>query len=74
MANNTQRNILTSYALGEISNRQAIERLGLHDYANLIIALAQHDLPFPQPRETATTRAHREKARAILQPRLQGGR
>jgi hypothetical protein len=44
--------------------------MGLHDYADLIIAIAQTDLPFPKPEETPEHAANVARASAILQPRL----
>jgi hypothetical protein len=61
---------LRAYAQGQLGTRQAIERAGLHDYADLVIALAQHDLDLPKPATTPKHEAHLARARAILQPRL----
>lgn len=65
-----QLETLRQYADGLLGTRQAIERAGLQDYADLVIALAQNDLDFPKPADTPKHRAHVEQARAILQPRL----
>ena len=62
--------VLHEYAAGHLATRAAIEQLGLHDYADLIIALSANDLSLPKPAETPVLLAHRERARAILQPRL----
>jgi len=62
--------ILENYAAGRLGTRQAIEKLRLHDYADLIIALAQHNLDLPKPADTPTHQANVERARLILQPRL----
>lgn len=64
---------LRAYAAGGLGTRQAIEQLGLRDYADLIIALAQHDLDLPKPADTPRRRANVERASALLQPRLRHG-
>jgi hypothetical protein len=68
-----QLDILRSYAAGQLGTRTTIERAGLHDYADLVIALAQNDLDFPRPPSTPAHDAHLARARAILQPRLRHG-
>jgi hypothetical protein len=40
---------LLSYSKGELSREDAIRELGLRDYAELLIALGDADLPLPQP-------------------------
>ena len=65
--------VLRAYAAGHLGTRAAIERAGLHDYADLVIALARNDLAFPRPPATAAHAAHVARARAILQPRLRHG-
>jgi hypothetical protein len=62
--------VLRDYAAGRIGTREAIRRAGLDDYADLIIALAQHDLDLPKPADTPQRKAHLERAAAILQPLL----
>lgn len=69
----TQLAALRDYAAGRAGTRQTIERLGAHDYADLVIALAQHDLDFPKPTLSSRHDAHLARARAILQPRLRHG-
>ena len=64
---------LRAYAAGQLGTRQAIERAGMHDYADLLIALAQADLDLPKPAATAAHDAHLARAREILQPRLRHG-
>jgi hypothetical protein len=64
---------LSAYADGRIGTRQAIERLGFRDYADLVIALAQADLDFPKPATTPAHAARLARAREILQPRLRHG-
>ena len=64
---------LRGYAGGKLGTRETIERLGLHDYADLIIALVREGLPLPRPADTPARRAAVERARAILQPRLRRG-
>jgi hypothetical protein len=68
-----RRATLTAYAAGLAGTRQTIETLGLDDYADLIIAMAETDLPFPKPADTEARRAHVAQARAILLPRLRDG-
>jgi hypothetical protein len=65
-----QLQVLRDYAAGLLGTRRAIERAGLDDYADLVIALAQHDLDLPKPDDTTERRANLERARAILQPLL----
>ncbi|MBB6229138.1 hypothetical protein FHS79_003339 [Polymorphobacter multimanifer] len=65
--------LLRAYAAGQLGTRSAIERLGMRDYADLVIALAQDDLGLPKPAETSAHMAHVARARAILQPRLRHG-
>jgi hypothetical protein len=64
---------LRDYAAGHLGTRQAMERAGVRDYAELIIALVQHDLHLPRPADTPRRQAHLALARAILQPRLRHG-
>lgn len=68
-----QLEILSNYSAGNAGTRQTIEALGMRDYADLIIALAQTDLPFPKPTESAAHTAHVAAATAILQPKLRRG-
>ena len=68
-----QLEILRRYSAGDVGTRQTIEALGMRDYADLIIAPAQTDLPFPKPAESAVHVAHIAAASAILQPRLRSG-
>jgi hypothetical protein len=69
-----QIDVLRAYAAGMVGTRAAIERAGLHDYADLVIGLAQNDLDFPRPTATPAHEANVARARAILQPRLRHGR
>jgi hypothetical protein len=62
-----------AYAAGQLGTRQAIERAGMHDYADLVIALAQTGLNFPKPDSTPARDANIVRASAILQPRLRRG-
>ena len=64
---------LRAYAEGRIGTRRAIERIGARDYADLLIALAQHDLALPKPPDTPRHQAQVERARALLQPLLRRG-
>ncbi len=61
---------LKDYANGLLGTRQAIERAGLEDFADLLIALAQNDLSLPKPADTPERRANVERATEMLQPRL----
>ncbi|MBV8103287.1 MAG: hypothetical protein JO223_01430 [Hyphomicrobiales bacterium] len=65
-----QLEVLRQYAIGLLGTRQAIERAGLDDFADLMIALAENDLDLPKPADTPKRRANVELARALLQPRL----
>lgn len=69
----SQLDILRAYAAGQLGTRAAIERAGMHDYADLVIGLAQNDLAFPHPEATSAHEANLARARAILQPRLRHG-
>ena len=40
---------LTAYSAGRLSRNEAIRQLGLRDYAQLLIALGDADLPIPRP-------------------------
>ena len=62
--------ILRAYAAGQRGTRETIEALGLHDYADLIIALVAHDLPFPKPAQTPAHAERVERARVLLEPLL----
>jgi hypothetical protein len=64
---------LYDYAAGHAGTRATIDKLGMRDFADLIIELARHDLALPRPEETPALKAHKDKARAILQPRLRHG-
>lgn len=68
-----QLDTLRAYAAGKLGTREAIAAAGLHDYADLVIALAQNDLPFPKPAATPRHEWHLTRARAILQPLLRHG-
>jgi hypothetical protein len=70
MTDPKQIDVLRQYAGGLLGTRQAIERAGLEDFADLLIALSQNDLLLPKPADTAERRANVELARAVLQPRL----
>ena len=64
---------LRAYAAGQLGTSRAIERLELRDFADLVIALSQHDLDLPKPADTPLRAAQIAQARAILQPRLRHG-
>ena len=70
MSDVTRLETLTDYANGLLGTREAIERAGLEDFADLLIALAQNDLSLPKPAETPSRNANVERACALLQPRL----
>jgi hypothetical protein len=72
--NSEQFDALRAYAAGRAGTRDTIERAGLDDYADLVIALAQNDLDLPKPAGTPAHEANVARARAILQPRLRPGR
>jgi hypothetical protein len=71
MTNPKHLETLRAYANGSLGTRQAIARAGLEDFADLLIALAKNGLDLPKPADTAKRRANVERARALLQPRLQ---
>lgn len=62
--------VLRAYSRGTLGTRQAIEEAGLEDFADLLIALAKHDLPLPKPPDTPQRRASIEQASELLQPLL----
>ena len=68
-----QLETLRAYVAGRLGTRAVIERAGLRDYADLIIALSQNDLEFPRPAATPAHDAQLARARAILLPRLRHG-
>lgn len=68
-----QLDTLRAYAAGKLGTREAIAAAGLHDYADLVIALAQNDLALPKPADTPRREANVARARALLQPRLRHG-
>jgi hypothetical protein len=65
-----QLKALRDYAAGLVGTRETMRRTDIGDYAELIIALAQHDLDFPKPADTPQRQTHLERATAILQPLL----
>jgi hypothetical protein len=71
--NPQQLETLRAYASGGLGTRQTIERAGLHDYADLVIAMAQNGLDLPKPSRTSAHDANVARAREILQPRLRHG-
>lgn len=64
---------LKDYAAGRLGTRATVERLGLHDYADLVIELSQRDLPFPKPRRSKARDQNLVLVSALLQPRLRRG-
>jgi hypothetical protein len=70
MTDPDQIETLRRYAGGQLGTREAVERAGLEDFADLLTALAQSGLDLPEPADTPRRRADVERARAILQPRL----
>ena len=40
---------LMSYSKGDLSREDAIRQIGLRDYADLLVALGDADLPMPMP-------------------------
>ena len=65
--------LLRAYAAGRLGTRETIERLGLRDFADLVIALAQWDLDLPKPADTPARQAHFARASEILQHLLKHG-
>lgn len=64
---------LRAYSAGRLGTREAIERAGLDDYADLVIAIARADLDLPKPAKSARRAAAIARAAEILQPRLRRG-
>ncbi len=62
--------ILRDYADAKLGTGEAIEKLGLNDFADLLVALSREGLLLPKPDDTPERRANVERARAILQPLL----
>lgn len=62
--------VLRAYADGKLGTNEAIEKLGLSDFADLLVALSREGLLLPKPDDTPERRANVERARAILQPLL----
>ncbi len=60
---------LHAHAAGQLGTREAIDRAGMRDYADLVIALARNGLDLPKPSATPAREARVTRARAILQPR-----
>ena len=46
-----ETHILVRYSRGQISRQVAISRLRLRDYAELLVALGDAELPMPMPSE-----------------------
>ncbi len=70
MTQSERHAVLRQYSDGLLGTHGTIEAIGAHDYADLIIAMAQADLDFPKPAATPAHEAQLARARAILQPRL----
>jgi hypothetical protein len=51
---------LRDYAAGRVGTRETMRRAGLNDYAELIIALLEHDLDLPKFAGTQQQRVHLE--------------
>jgi hypothetical protein len=73
MTPNEKEALLRRYAAGQLGTRRTIEALGIHDYADLVIALAQANIDFPKPTASPLHDANVARARAILQPLLRHG-
>jgi hypothetical protein len=69
-----QLKALRDYAAGIVGTRETMRRADVNDYAELVIALVQHDLDLPKPADTPQRRARVERASAILQPLLRHAR
>ena len=65
-----QLEILRDYAAGHLGTRDTIERMGLEDHGDLIVALAHNGLDFPKPVSSPERDARIARASAILQPLL----
>ena len=68
-----QLDTLHAYAAGHLGMREAIDRAGMRDYADLVIALARNGLDLPKSSATPAREARVARARAILQPRPRHG-
>lgn len=67
----TQLQALRDYSAGRAGTRETIERAGLDDYADLIVALARNGLDLPRDAAPSPERdARRARLSAILQPLL----
>lgn len=66
----SEKESLQRYADGLVGTRRTIEALGMHDYSDLMIAMAEAGLNFPKPSPTPAHEANVARARAILQPLL----
>jgi len=66
----TEMDALLRLAGGQVGTRRTIEALGLHDHADLVMAMADAGLDFPKPSRTPAHEANVARARAILQPLL----
>jgi hypothetical protein len=73
MTESEKEAVLRRYANGLLGTRSTIEAIGVHDYADLVIAMAQADLALPKAPTTPAHEARVARARAILQPRLRLG-
>lgn len=73
MSEQERLTLLYEYASGHAGTRSTMDKLGLSNYAELLIELSSHDLPLPKPDDTPVLKAHRDKAREILEPRLRHG-
>lgn len=49
MLKNKTEDPLLAYSKGLLSSREAVRRLGLRDYADLLVALGDANLPMPLP-------------------------
>ena len=62
--------VLQDYAAGRLGTREAIERAGLDDYADLLVAMATNGLAMPKPTESPEHAARIALATEWLQPLL----
>lgn len=65
-----QEALLRQYADGLLGTSQAIERMGIEDFADLLVALAERNLDLPKPADTPNRRVNVERARVLLEPHL----
>lgn len=73
MSEAEQDTVLKDYSEGRRGTRETIRALGLRDYGDLVVALANAGFALPRPPHTPALIAHREAARNLLLPLLKRG-